>query len=377
MAFGKKNVIQIDPLRFSLGLLGESKAGKTSLIYEYCKKMGGEDCYLFAEIGSERGCDAISGVNYINTPEWHCDFDEYDNSVGFADLCEDIIENKESSYKNLRVLIWDSYDQAIEISEKESIRLYNKEAKVNGKPVAKSINEAWGGFNRGEKKAMELMFDLRDRLLRVGVQSIFIGHCKRKEVMDVVSGLSYSTLTSDQQQNYFNKLKKDLHFLALLYVDREIVQEGTGKDKVGRLKSETRKIKFRDDSYAIDSGSRFADIVPEVNCNVDEFAKAITDAIEAEAKKGGQDIEASKKEQDAAAKKRTEEIAIAEQRHKEQKQLDNMIEDLKSWIKENKATGADKVKALVAKSKELGVENPIQVSDINDATVLLEYAHSL
>lgn len=381
MAYGKKNVVKIDPLRYSLGLLGESKSGKTSLIYEYCKKVGGEDCYLFAEIGSERGCDAISGVNYINTPEWHMEeYDEFDNAIGFADLCEDIIENKEtdSAYKKLRCLIWDSYDQAIEIAEAEAIRLYNKQQKKNGKPEVKSILESWGGYGRGEKKAMELMFDLRDRLLRVGVQSIFIGHVKRREVTDVTSGTSYLTLTSDQQQNYFNKLKKDLHFLALLYIDREIVQEGSGKEKVGKLKSEKRKIKFRDDSYAIDSGSRFADIVSEVDCNVEDFTQAITSAIEAEAKKGGQDIEALRKEQSEAMKKRQQEIAEAESEHKKKKELDTLISKIKDFVavcKEKK--DGESVKSLITKAKELGYEGPYDVSTVEDAQTLLAYIETL
>jgi len=379
MAYGKKNSITLDPLRFSLGLLGESKAGKTSLIYEYCKIVGGEDCYLFAEIGSERGCDAISGVNYINTPTWNMDeYDSFNNAIGFCDLCEDIIENKQSQYPKLRCLVWDSYDQAIDIAEKEAVRLYNKQQREHNKPQVKSILESWGGFGRGEKKAMELMFDLRDRLLAVGVQSIFIGHCKRKEVVDVTSGSTYLTLTSDQQQNYFNKLKKDLHFLALLYVDREIVSEGSGKDKINRLKKETRKIKFRDDSYVIDSGSRFADIVPEIECDAQQFAKAIKDAIEAEAKKGGQDIEVSKAEDAARLAERQKEIAEAEAEHKKQKELDNAIDKIRDFIaicKENK--DADKAKSLIAKAKELNYANPLDVTTLEDAQTLLDYIESL
>lgn len=385
MAFGKQNVIQVDPLRYSICLLSPSKLGKTTLMYQFCTKLAGPKGSLFIETGSERGADAIAGINYINAPEWHMDeYDEFNNAAGFAEICDDIIENKTTSYPELRCVVIDSIDHWIEIAEKEALRLYNKEAKKKGKETASSLNESWGGWGRGEKRALELMLDYRDKLLSVGVQVMYIGHIKRREISDAITQQTYTVISSDQQQNYFNALKKDLHFLAVMYMDREIVSESTGKKtpsgkdiKEGRITSETRKIKFRDDSYVIDSGSRFADIVPEINCDVDEFIKAITDAIEVEAKKGGQDIEASKKEQDAATKKRTEEIAIAEQRHKEQRQLDNMIEDLKSWIKDNKATGTEKVKALVAKSKELGVENPIQVSDINDATVLLEYAHSL
>ena len=37
-----------------------------------------------------------------------------------------------------------------------------------------------------------------------------IGHIKTKDISDPVSGETYQILTSDQQQNYFNALKKNL-----------------------------------------------------------------------------------------------------------------------------------------------------------------------
>ena len=378
MAYGKRNVIKVDPLSYSLCLLGESKAGKTTLIYEYCKKLtNADDGYLFFEIGSEHGADAISGINYINTPHWNMDYDEYTNSAGFADVCDDIIENKSESYPNLRVVVWDTYDQLINIAENESIRLYNKEARAAGKEIAKSINAAWGGYTRGEKKAMDLMFDYKNRLLEVGVQVIVIGHVKKKDVNDVVTGEQYQILTSDQQQNYFNALKKDMHFLALLYIDREIVKQSTGKKdgkgrdvKVNKLMSESRRIKFRDDNYAVDSGSRFADITPEVPCDVDMFIEAITDAIKAEAAKGDKSLEELKKEQDAANEERKNKIFIQEEKNKKERELSAAIKAIKEYCKENKG---DKTKLLSIsqKAKELGYENPVSVTTIEDANAIL------
>jgi AAA+ ATPase superfamily predicted ATPase len=72
MAFGKRNHVKLDPLAYNICLLGESKIGKTTLIYEVCRKLAGDDGYIFAEIGLERGADAIEGINYINCPEWIC-----------------------------------------------------------------------------------------------------------------------------------------------------------------------------------------------------------------------------------------------------------------------------------------------------------------
>ena len=206
MAFGKKNQVKLDILSYNLMLLGEAKCGKTTLIKEVCEKLAGEDGYLFLEVGSERGADAISNINYINCPEWNMDYDEYSNSAGFADVCEDIIENKTTEYPNLKVVVWDTYDHLIDIAEKESIRLWNKECREKNHPekAAKTINQAWSGFGKGEKIAISLMLDMMARLRMVGVSTIVIGHVKTKDIDDAVSGESYRILTSDQQQNYFN-----------------------------------------------------------------------------------------------------------------------------------------------------------------------------
>ena len=99
MAYGKKNHVNLNPLAYNIMLLGESKIGKTTLIKEVCEKLAGVDGYLFIECGQERGADAIEGINHINCPTWEMDeYDEITNSHGFADVCEDIIENKTSEY---------------------------------------------------------------------------------------------------------------------------------------------------------------------------------------------------------------------------------------------------------------------------------------
>ena len=358
MAFGKKNEVNLNPLSYSIMLLGESKAGKTSLIKQVCEKLAGEGGYLFLEIGQERGADAISGINYINTPEWDMVYDDLTNSAGFFDVCEDIIENKVSDYPNLRVVVWDTYDQLITIAEDKVISMWNKECRTSGHPekCTDSINAAYGGFGKGEKRAIKLIKDMKANLKAVGVETIIIGHVKNKAVTDVVTGETYDVLTSDQQQNYFNAIKKDLHFLALAYVDREIIKESTGRKNVitkkdemtNKVKSESRKISFRDNSYSIDCGSRFADIIPECEMNADAFIKAMTDAILAEQAKGGKSLEEAKKKQAQVEKQMEKRVVEAEKEAKEKRaEVDeeenaNLIEVIKSnFIDLSKAEQAE------------------------------------
>ena len=372
MAFGKKNVIKIDPLSYNIGLIGESGIGKTTIIKEMCEKLAGEDGYLFAECGKEDGADAISGINYINCPAWSQEYDEYSNSVGFDDLVEDILENKQSEYPNLRTLVIDTYDQLVEIAKPEVIRMHNKE--YPEKPV-KSIKAAFGGYMAGEDKANELVLEKLWSLKTVGVHFIIIGHVKQKEQEDISTGQKYTSLTTNMSMRDFNAIKTKLHFLGVASIDREIVQEKTGK-KDGRNKDitkgviakESRKITFRDDSYSIDSKSRFAEIISEIPFNSDELIKALTDAIKAEQSKSGKSFEATKKEQEAAEAAKMKEIAEAEKVKKAQKSIDKIMDDVIEYIKENKSNKS-KIQPILDRCREAGVK-PTEVTDIDLANEL-------
>lgn len=382
MAYGKKNHVNIDPLSYSFCLLGESDAGKTTVIYEMCEELVGDNGYLFLELGDERGGAAIEGINHINCPEWEMDeYDEFTNSHGFIDVCEDIIQNKSTEYPNLKVVIWDTYDQLIKLAEKEAIRLWNKECKEKGNSnkMASTINAAWGGWGDGKKKALDLMFDYKKRLKNVGVETIVIGHVKKKNITDVVTGETYQTLTSDQEQFYFNELRKQLHFLGLAYIDRSIKTEKTGKKNIVTKKDETknvvvdekRKIKFRDDNYAVDSGSRFANIVSEINLDADELIKALTDAIKAEQAKSGKSFEETKKEQDAEREQREEEVAKMLKAEKEKKDLEAINNEIYQFIvdkKDDKSAILPVLKTL----KENGLTSPKDITDMSLAKEILK-----
>lgn len=362
--FGKKNHVKVDPFNYSLMMLGEPKIGKTSLLYQVAEKLVGEDGYIFAELFRERGADAIEGIVAENIPTW-------DDWVEFVD---DIVDNKTEDYADLRVIFADTYDQYISMAEEEAIRLWNKD---NPEKRAKTLNQSWGGFGSG-KKVIELMFEQIDRLESVGVKVWWIGHVKTKEVKNIYDEETYQTLTSDQQQNYFNALKKNLHFLCLAYFDRQLQKEKTGKKNLVTkkeetktvIKDETRKIKFRDDSFVVDSGSRFSEIVPEINLDADEFIMAITDAIKAEINKNGVSVEERKKENDKEDAEKLKRIAEAEKAARAKKELDEVKTKIIEFFTTNK-TNTDIIKPVLELCRENGFSNPIEIDNIDAANKVL------
>ena len=363
--FGKKNQVKVDPFNYSLMMLGEPKIGKTSLLYQVAEKLVGEDGYIFAELFRERGADAIEGIVAENIPTW-------DEWVEFVD---DIVDNKTTDYADLRVVFGDTYDQMILMAQQEALALWNRK---NPDKRADSLNGSWNGFGGGDKKALELIFEQVDRLESVGVKVWWIGHVKTKEVKNIYNDETYQILTSDQQQNYFNALKKNLHFLCLAYFDRELQKEKTGKKNVvtkkeevkTTIKDETRKIKFRDDSFVVDSGSRFSDIVAEIDLDADAFIMAITDAIKAEINKNGTSVEDRKKENDKEDAEKLKRIEEAEKAARVEKELNEAKAKIVEFFNNNK-TNIDVIKPVLQVCKDNGFSNPTEIDDIAIANKVL------
>ena len=371
MAFGKKNKVKIDPFSYNIGLLGEPGIGKTTIIKEMCEKNLGENGYLFVECGKEDGADAIEGISYINCPEYSAEYDEYNNSVGFSELIEDIIENKTTEYPDLRVVVIDTYDQLREIVVPEVVRLHNKE---NPEKRVKSVKAAFGGYMAGEDMVDDIILDALWSLKTVGVHFICIGHLKQREITDAITGDSFMQVTTDMSMRSFNKLKNKLHFLGVATINREIIKEKKNtksKEERGVVTGESRQITFRDDNYSIDSKSRFASISSQIDFNSDVLYQTLCDAIEAESKKSGRSVEDVKKEQEKAEEKRLKEIAEAEEKNKIKKELDSVVNKINDYLKDNKGD-LSKIKPILAACKEYGVKTPSELTSLEDALKVLE-----
>ena len=374
MKYGKKNEIKVNPLAYNLALIGESGIGKTTVIKEYCEKLA-PDAYIFLEIGKEDGADAINGINYLNCPEWDMDYDEDTNSIGFNTFVEDVIDNRSTDWKDLKVVVVDTCDELFAIAEPEVISMHNKD---NPNKRVKSIKAAFGGFQAGEDKAIEIVLDRLWALKKVGVSFIVIGHTKTRNVTDPITGEDYMQLTTNMTQKYFNAIKTKVHFLGVAAIDREIIKEKTGKKNIvtgqdikkGVVKGETRKITFRDDNFVIDSKSRFSDIVESIPLDSDALIKAITDAIENELKKSGKTMEESRIEQEKKEKEKLKHIAEAEAKAKAEKNLDKIKSEIVAFFTANK-TNMDVIKPVLELCREAGFNNPNEIDDLEIAKKIL------
>lgn len=356
--FGKKNKVSLNPLDANICLLGLPKIGKTTIMKEVAEKLVGEDGYLFLEMYRENGAKYIEDIVYEDVPDWDT----------FVEIIDDIVDNRTTDYSDLRVVFLDTLDNALQLAEMESIRLWNKE---NPQKRTTAINAAWGGYMKGQDKAMELLQEQLFRLRTVGVAFSVIGHVRQTTITDPITNESYQQITSDVAQRYFNQLKKNIDLVGIAYIDRELVKNKVNGKEVSTVKSETRKIKFRDDNYTVDSGSRMSQIVNEINFDADEFIKAMTDALEAEVKKGGKSVDDRKKENEKEEKANMKRIAEAEVKAKVEKKLDDVKSEIIEFFTANK-TNMSVIKPVLELCRDNGFSNPNEIDDLDVATKVLD-----
>lgn len=363
--FGKKNHVSLNPLDANLCLLGLPKIGKTTIMKQVAEKLVGENGYLFLEMYRENGAKYIEDIVYENVPDWDT----------FVEIIDDIVDNKASDYPDLKVVFIDTIDNAIQLAEQESIRLWNKE---NPTKRTTAINAAWGGFQKGQDKALDLLQEQWFRLREVGVAFSLIGHVRQTTITDPITLDTYQQITSDVSQRYFNQIKKNIDLIGIAYIDREITKERTGKknavtgkdEVVNKVTSEARKIKFRDSNYCVDSGGRMSQIVEEINFDPDEFVKAITDALEAEVTKSGKSVDAREKEDAKREKETVKRVAEQEEQAKSQAAVDDVVAQIVDFFTENKSDIA-KIKPVLAAVKNLGYDNPKSIDNVEDANKIL------
>ncbi len=363
--FGKKKEISVNPLSYNIGLAGLSGIGKTTLIKQVCEEFVGEDGYLMLDIGKESGHDCINGIMSETAPDWDT----------VEEILDDIVDNRTTDYKDLKVVVFDTLDELFTIAEESVIDTWNRNP---DNKKATSINGVNGGFGKGLDATIDLVLDRTWSLKEVGISFIVIVHTKAKDIEDTITGQTYQVITANMPQRYFNAIKTKLDILGVAYIDRNIITEKLGRKDIkgkeitrNKISSEARKISFRSDDFNLDSKCRFPNIVSEIDLDPNEFIKAITDAIEAEQSKTGKSFAETKAEQEKAEAENFKKIAQEEENKRQVKNLDKVITEITAFIKKNRSN-MDVIKPILTATKEMGYDNPTKIDDIEAANKILD-----
>lgn len=253
---------------------GVAGIGKTTTVSEIGQKKFGVDGFLLLTLGAEPSPSHIGNL-------WNAEIDEWEELMETTDA---LVEERDTEYKDLKMIGIDSTGELFRIAEAEVIREYNKT--VGASDRVKSIQGAYGGFYRGQVRAIELVSQLINKLSKANYSLFFIGHTKQKNKTDQMTGVEYEQVTSDMENKYFNAIKDRVNIVMCAYMEREMadVTEETNKFnkkkvKVGDIVAENRVVSFRDESFSLDLKCHLKHIATKCALDSDVIIKELESAI--------------------------------------------------------------------------------------------------
>ena len=259
---------------YSYIINGVGGIGKTTLVYEIGKLVTGSNEGTFIiTCGGENKPKHIPDAFGDVAPDFKT----------FVAIVKELCTNKEA-YPDTKFVAIDSLDEFARITESYVVAEWNATCDLADK--AKSISQAYKGFQKGESRACDLMIQQVIKLQEAGYSLLEIGHTKTKSKSDVITQVQFEQLTCNLDNKYYNALKDKVNLVAMCYFEHVIdnIEEKKNAftkkmDKVGDLVDRKRVMVFADDDNAIDCKSHFEYIAHKIDFDAEGFVKAVEDAI--------------------------------------------------------------------------------------------------
>ena len=282
---------------YSYIINGVGGIGKTTLVYEIGKLVTGSNEGTFIiTCGGENKPKHIPNAFGDVAPDFKT----------FMAIVKELCANREA-YPDTKFVAIDSLDEFARIAEAYVIAEWNASCDINER--AKSISQAYKGFQKGESRACDLMIQQIIKLQEAGYSLLEIGHTKTKSKTDVITQVQFEQLTCNLDNKYYNALKDKVNLVAMCYFQHiiENVEEKKNAftkkmDKVGDLVDRKRIMVFADDDNAIDTKTHFEYITHQIDFSAEGFIKAVEEAIalKLEADNGNTSKKTTKKKSEPA-----------------------------------------------------------------------------
>ena len=307
---------------YSYIINGIGGIGKTTMVYEIGKLI----------TGSNEGTFIITcGVE--NKPK-HIDDafgDVAPDFKTFTDIVKELCENK-GEYPDTKFVAIDSMDEFARITENYVVAEWNKTCDINDR--AKSIAQAYKGFQKGESRACDLMLQQIMKLQNAGYSLLLVGHTKTKLKEDVITKVQFEQLTCNLDNKYYNALKDKVNLVVMCYNENivENIEEKKNAftkkmNKVGQLTDRKRVMVFADTDNAIDCKTHFPFIVAKADFGAQNFIDAVRDALEEQSKHTSEAASKPNKAKKAAPVKEPENEEVDEETIPESEVASEPIEE--------------------------------------------------
>ena len=272
--FGRINKMKTRFQDYNYIINGEGGVGKTSLAHQLGKEVTGSDEGTFiVTLGGEPAPEHIPNAFGDVAKDFKT----------FTLIVKELCENKEA-YPDTVFVALDSLDEYARITEEYVIKEWNSQCDITER--AKSISQAYKGYQKGENRACTLMIEQVLKLQNAGYKMIEIGHTKVKTKDDPLSDVKYEQLTCNLDNKYYTAMKDKVNLIAMCAFENSVedIEERKNAftkkmEKVGSLKSRKRVMIFEDNDVAIDTKTHFEYITPKIELGARNFIDAVEEAI--------------------------------------------------------------------------------------------------
>lgn len=273
--------VKVDIGSYSYLINGTAGIGKTTTVCEIGQKEFGVNGFLLLTIGKEPEPVHIGNL-------WNEIANDWDD---LEEIIDTICKYKNEDYPELKMIGYDSVDEIFRLAESKVIELHNKKV-TNPTDKIDTIKSAFGGFQAGENKVLDMVSSLLFKIQDYGITPFFIGHTKQKNRTDLLTEIEFEQVTSNLNNKYYNCIKDKVNIVMCAYMEREFNDVSTMKDaftkknkEVGAIASEKRVVSFRDESYAIDVKSHLKYICPKCDLDSNIIIKELKEAMKKEAQR--------------------------------------------------------------------------------------------
>ena len=223
------------------------------------------------------------------------------------------------------MVVIDTLDELYAIGTEEVLRQH----RIEKQTPCKSLNDAFGGFNRGKDRLVSIVSDAIDKLDRMGIAVFILAHTKWKEKTDVLTGDKYEVLTNNLRADLYGDVANTCQMIVNITIDR-VIEDGK---QVG----ENRYLNFRSNGL-VDCGSRFNELPEKLELSAENFMKAFETGVKSSMKKKLSD----------------EEIKIA--KATEEKETQQLAERIKEEVEENIINKDELLSQIQNKMKSVGAD---------------------
>lgn len=297
-----ENEVKLDLSEYLLYILGQEKAGKTTLYHEFVKEFYGTPKAGLL-IPFENGFKTIKGLNRLKSV--------VETWSDFVEIVDSIVDD--ATEAGIKVIAIDTYDKMVEVATREVLRL----SKLKDGKKVDTLNEAFSGFGRGKVKLDELISGQVNRLKNAGLCVVVIGHVKYKKLKIKNTGEEYNVMGSNLTEDIHKIIANDADLICMITVEKSISD--------GVVTGDERFLRFRS-TGEYECGGRIKNLPEKIKLDSKLFTQTLKEALSKDAEINEADYDKEVKKQHVSVEKRAEEFKKEDKEEREIKTLGTVTE---------------------------------------------------